>query len=144
MPLMKSGSREAISHNIKEMRKAGHSMAQSIAASLSTARKYKKMAEGGMVMPDAIKKLAQPEMATDPQMPNPLVEEGEERADSHEAMGPDFSDDRDQVESGGAMKPVSQSDVDRGSPEHKMDEDGMLSDEIMQILKKRKMKYSKE
>lgn len=144
MPLIKSGSKEAIGQNIKELRKAGHPIKQAIAISLANARKYKKMAEGGIVMPDAVKKLAQPEMATDPQMPNPLVEEGEERADSHEAMGPDFSDERDQVESGGAMKPVSQSDVDRGSPEHQMDEDGMLSDEIMQILKKRKMKYSKE
>lgn len=144
MPLIKSGSKEAISHNIKEMRKAGHSMAQSIAASLSTARKYKKMAEGGMVMPDAVKKLGQPEMATDPRVPSPIVEDGEERADSHEAMGPDFSDDRDQVESGGAMKPISQSDVDKGSPEHTMDTDMPLSDEILAILKKRKMKYSQE
>ena len=40
MPLIKSGSRAAIGHNIAEMEASGHSRAQSIAAALSTARRY--------------------------------------------------------------------------------------------------------
>lgn len=50
MPLKKGHSREVISHNIKEMIKAGHPQKQAIAASLANARKYKKMADGGMVV----------------------------------------------------------------------------------------------
>ena len=39
MPLIKSKSKSAIGKNIKEMESSGHSKAQSIAASLDTARK---------------------------------------------------------------------------------------------------------
>jgi hypothetical protein len=46
MPLIKSGSRQAISTNIREMMAAGHPRKQAIAAALSTARKY---ADGGPV-----------------------------------------------------------------------------------------------
>lgn len=46
MPLIKSGSREAIGTNIKEMEAAGHPRDQSIAAALSTARRYGKAAGG--------------------------------------------------------------------------------------------------
>ncbi len=50
MPLKKGYSQEVISHNIKEMVKAGHPQRQAIAASLANARKHKKaMAQGGMV-----------------------------------------------------------------------------------------------
>lgn len=48
MPLIKSGSRKAISTNIREMIRAGHPRDQAIAAAMSTARKYGK-AEGGEV-----------------------------------------------------------------------------------------------
>ena len=48
MPLIKSGSKEAVSKNISEMIRAGHPRKQAIAAALNTARKYgKKYADGG-------------------------------------------------------------------------------------------------
>jgi len=43
MPLIKSGSKEAISSNISEMRHAGHPLSQAIAAALETARRAKRM-----------------------------------------------------------------------------------------------------
>ena len=49
MPLKKGHSQEVIGHNIKEMINAGHKPKQAIAAALATARKYKKMAAGGVV-----------------------------------------------------------------------------------------------
>lgn len=49
MPLKKGHSREVVSSNIKEMIAAGHDPKQAVAASLANARKYKKMADGGMV-----------------------------------------------------------------------------------------------
>lgn len=42
MPLKKGSSKEVIGKNIKEMEKAGHSKAQSIAAALNNAGKSKK------------------------------------------------------------------------------------------------------
>jgi len=48
MPLMKGHSKQVVSKNISEMIKAGHKPKQAIAASLANARKYRKMAEGGM------------------------------------------------------------------------------------------------
>ena len=48
MPLIKSGSKQAVSTNIREMVAAGHPRAQAIAAALSTARRYGK-ADGGEV-----------------------------------------------------------------------------------------------
>lgn len=50
MPLMKGHSQKVVGHNIKEMMKSGHPKMQAIAASLAKARKYKKMADGGMVL----------------------------------------------------------------------------------------------
>jgi hypothetical protein len=49
MPLIKSGSREAISTNIREMMAAGHPQKQAIAAAMSTARRYARggYADGG-------------------------------------------------------------------------------------------------
>lgn len=50
MPLIKSGSKKAISTNIREMIHAGHPRNQAIAAALNTARRYrKKYADGGDV-----------------------------------------------------------------------------------------------
>src|SRR5882672_5050710 len=46
MPLIKSGSRAAISENISEMVHAGHPQNQAVAAALSNARRYR--ASGGM------------------------------------------------------------------------------------------------
>jgi hypothetical protein len=40
VPLIKSGSRAAVSQNISEMVKSGHPRDQAIAAALATARKY--------------------------------------------------------------------------------------------------------
>jgi len=39
MPLIKSGSKKAVSSNIREMMKAGHPQKQAIAAALDTARR---------------------------------------------------------------------------------------------------------
>jgi hypothetical protein len=50
MPLIKSGSRAAISTNISEMVHAGHPQKQAVAAALSTARKYGRAA-GGVTPP---------------------------------------------------------------------------------------------
>jgi hypothetical protein len=52
MPLIKSGSREAVSQNISEMVHAGHPQKQAIAAALSNARKYGR-ASGGVTPPFA-------------------------------------------------------------------------------------------
>jgi hypothetical protein len=46
MPLIKSGSREAVSQNISEMVHAGHPQKQAVAAALSNARKYGHAAGG--------------------------------------------------------------------------------------------------
>jgi hypothetical protein len=48
MPLKKGFTQKTVSHNIKEMMKAGHAPKQAVAASLANARKYKKMASGGL------------------------------------------------------------------------------------------------
>lgn len=52
MPLMKGHSPEVVSGNIKELVKSGRKPKQAVAIALSNARKYKKMAEGGMVEDD--------------------------------------------------------------------------------------------
>jgi len=49
MPLIKSGSREAIATNIREMQASGHPHDQAVAAALSTARRYR--ASGGFTPP---------------------------------------------------------------------------------------------
>jgi hypothetical protein len=46
MPLIKSGSKAAVSSNIREMMKSGHPQKQAVAAALSTARRYGR-ASGG-------------------------------------------------------------------------------------------------
>lgn len=51
MPLIKSGSREAISTNIREMQAAGHPHDQSVAAALGNARRYGRAAGGGVQPP---------------------------------------------------------------------------------------------
>lgn len=49
MPLIKSGSREAVGANISEMQKSGHSHEQAVAAALRNARQYgAKFARGGV------------------------------------------------------------------------------------------------
>ena len=50
MPLIKSGSQQAISSNISEMVNAGHPQKQAVAAALSTARRYGKAAGGASSM----------------------------------------------------------------------------------------------
>lgn len=47
MPLIKSGSHEAMKNNIREMVKAGHPLKQAVAAAFAQKRKY--MAHGGIV-----------------------------------------------------------------------------------------------
>lgn len=59
MPLIKSGSKAAISTNISEMEHAGHPHDQAIAAALSNARRYgAHKAAGGFTMPYEEKLLA--------------------------------------------------------------------------------------
>lgn len=52
MPIKKGFSKETVSSNIKEMVRSGHKPKSAIAASLASARKYKKMYDGGMVDDD--------------------------------------------------------------------------------------------
>lgn len=52
MPLMKGHKPEVVSKNIKELIGSGRDPKQAIAIALSSARKYKKMADGGMVDDD--------------------------------------------------------------------------------------------
>lgn len=47
-PMKKGFSKEVVSNNIREMMQAGHPRNQAIAASLASARKFKKMSKGGM------------------------------------------------------------------------------------------------
>lgn len=49
MPLKKGYSQEVVGSNIKELVGSGYKTKQAIAIALSKSRKYKKMAEGGMV-----------------------------------------------------------------------------------------------
>jgi len=52
MPLIKSGSRAAVSENIREMVRAGHPQDQAVAAAMRNARKYgSHMAAGGFTPP---------------------------------------------------------------------------------------------
>ena len=51
MPLIKSGSKAAISQNIREMVHAGHPQDQAVAAAMSTARRYGHAAGGGVQPP---------------------------------------------------------------------------------------------
>ena len=55
MPLIKSGSKAAISKNISEMVSAGHPQKQAVAAALNTARKARKAGGGPIGMPPGIK-----------------------------------------------------------------------------------------
>ncbi len=52
MPLKKGHSKEVVHSNIQEMMRAGHPQRQAIAAALSSARKSKRMATGGLVNSD--------------------------------------------------------------------------------------------
>lgn len=52
MPLKKGSSHEIVSSNVRELMNAGHPQKQAIAISLASKRKYKKMAQGGMVNED--------------------------------------------------------------------------------------------
>lgn len=52
MPLIHSGSRKAISQNIREMKKSGHPQDQAVAAAMLNAREYgAKFADGGGIGP---------------------------------------------------------------------------------------------
>ncbi len=52
MPLKKGVSADVVSSNIKELMKSGRPQKQSIAIALANKRKFKKMAEGGLVNAD--------------------------------------------------------------------------------------------
>lgn len=71
-----------------------------------------------------------------------FIEEAEQMADNGEAAGPDRSDLRDNIESGENPKPKIPEDLSREKVPHKMDEDGIMSEELKEILKKRKMRYA--
>jgi hypothetical protein len=49
MPLKKGHSQEVASSNIKELVRSGHEPKQAVAIALAEKRKYKKMAEGGII-----------------------------------------------------------------------------------------------
>ena len=48
-PMRKGHSPEVVSHNVKELVKSGKKQKEAVAIALSAARKYKKMAQGGLV-----------------------------------------------------------------------------------------------
>lgn len=52
MPLIKGHSPEVVSSNVKELLRAGHPKSQAVAIALASKRKFKKMAEGGLVSED--------------------------------------------------------------------------------------------
>ena len=58
MPLIKSGSKAAVSENISEMVHAGHPQKQAVAAALSNARKYGDHMAGGGVSPPFAERFA--------------------------------------------------------------------------------------
>jgi hypothetical protein len=49
MPLKKGHSQEVVSSNIRELVRSGYKPKQAVAVALAKSRKYKKMAEGGVV-----------------------------------------------------------------------------------------------
>jgi hypothetical protein len=73
VPLIKSGTRNAITSNIAEVIKAGHPRAQAIAAALSTARKYG--GSGGVAMRRAAQAMAPAKMKTGGRALNRAVSE---------------------------------------------------------------------
>lgn len=130
MPLKMGHDPKTVSSNIKEMMSAGHPQRQAIAAALSHASKSKRMMKGG-----AVEQSAEYNHDTE-------VVEGQEAADQAESMGQEYSDKRDNVESGENPKPMIPENLDMGSKEHKMnDMDMPLSSELMEILKMRKKRY---
>ncbi len=137
MPLKPGHGHKVVSENIKEMVKSGHPLRQAIAASLSNSRKYKKMAEGGIIEPLDAQDQQFPTMEPDMDGPNKV-----------QSMGPQESDDRDVIDQGTEHKPEIPSDVDQGSP--KMHEGAspedmqFMSPELKELIRKRKMKYSQE
>ncbi len=141
MPLKMGHSHEVISSNIKEMTKSGHPLRQAIAASLSNARKSKKMAEGGEMY--AHGGIIAPEDAQDQQFPT--MEPDMDGPNKVQSMGQMESDKRDIIDQGTEHKPEIPPHIDHGSAMHKMnDMDMPLSEELAQIIKKHKMKYQKE
>lgn len=136
MPMQKGSSQKVVSSNIKEMMKSGHPQRQAIAASLASARKYKKMAEGGMVDEDTFH-----DMQEDSQYPT--MEPDMDGPNKVQSMGQEESDKRDEIDQGTTSKPSFPSNVDKGSPEHKMETGMPLSDEIMEILRKHKNRFTR-
>ncbi len=135
MPLKSGHSKETISSNISEMRKSGHPLNQAIAASLASARKSKKMAEGGIIEPGDAQDQQFPTMEPDMTGPNKV-----------QSMGQAESDARDVIDQGTEHKPMIPSNVDEGSPAYKQNKEDMefMSPELKELLRKRKAKYSSE
>lgn len=142
MPLKHGTSAATVSGNIKEMVKSGHPLKQAIAASLTMKRKSKKMAEGGMVEDQDMFHEMQEKTGSDSEYPT--MEPDMDGPNKVQSMGPEESDKRDAIDQGGSPKPKFDSNVDLGSPAHKMDTDMPLSEELMEILKRRKARYSQE
>ncbi len=141
MPLKHGHSQEVVNQNIKEMVKSGHPIKQAIAASLANARKSKKMAEGGMVAPDDkfVHKLQDEAEGSE----FPTMEPDMDGPNKVESMGQEESDKRDQVDMGSPLPEVAEN-VDRGSPEYhtSAEDEPFMSKELMELLRKRKAKYS--
>lgn len=52
MPMKKGHGPEVVHYNVREMMRAGHPKMKAVAAAMASARKYKKMSDGGLVGDD--------------------------------------------------------------------------------------------
>lgn len=131
MPLIKSHSDEDREKNIKEMIAAGHEPEQAVAASYANQRKYKKMAEGGMVM----------ESVQDT-MPRSLEEQNlDSQPYNHEELlakalsGEYTQDGKTGMASGGMVMPPEKEP-------HAQDKGPLISEEAMEALRKKKKTWN--
>lgn len=146
MSLKHGHSKDIISHNIRELRKAGHPVHQSIAMAIHKAHKMKKFAKGGEVLsPDK-------ELFHEMQYEHEETGEGltmePPRHRQVQSGGPILSDARDRDDMGPAEPYSSSSDMDKGSVKMHdggaSPEDGQfMSPALKEILRKRKFKYSR-
>lgn len=167
MPLKSGTSHKIVSSNVSEMVKSGSPLKRAIAAAL-TMKRRSKMSDGGEVLKELMDKDVDesqgPEeydVKDESEGPDrqpysnggkveqskdynhsPEIEYAEELMDQGEARGSEYSDIRDNVESGENPKPSIPEDLNREKIVHKMDEPGFLTEELKEILRKRKMRYS--
>ena len=156
MPLKKGHSQAVVGHNIKELVKAGHPQKQAVAISLSNARKYKKMAEGGYVEGDEMEPEqgsvnAHGDMGEAGEAVNPEQEANDNFSDNveHEAMLVKHLQEKEYAANEMHLHPDESGFVPEGHKEETgLEEDekepyvlaGPVSEDAMAVLKARKAK----